>query len=155
MSSLIRIIAALVVLVAIGSTAAARNLYVNNVSGDDLLDGLTSEHIGPSHGPNQTIWRALRSARAGDRIVLAKTEEPYRESISLVGSRHSGHELRPFVIDGNGAILDGSRPVPFDAWQHYRDDIFRFQPERMDFQQLFHNGAPLVRRPYSLLYNQK
>jgi hypothetical protein len=155
MTFLIRLSFVVILTSAIGSTAGARNLYVNNVSGDDLFDGLTPEGIGPGHGPNQTIWRALRSARAGDRIVLAKTEEPYRESISLVGSRNSGHELRPLVIDGNGAILDGSRPVAFDAWQFYKDDIFRFQPGRMDFQQLFHNGAPLVHRPYSPIYNRK
>lgn len=144
----LRSVVALIALVTIGATAQARDLFVNNVSGDDLLDGLAPDRESPGHGPNQTIWRALRSARAGDRIVLAKTEEPYRESIGLVGSHNSGHELRHFVIDGNGAILDGSRPVPFDAWSHYRGDIFRFQPERKDFQQLFHDGAPLVRRSY-------
>jgi hypothetical protein len=155
MSSLIRASLAVFVVSAITSITAARDLFVNNLSGDDLFDGRSPVREGPGHGPNQTIWRALRSARAGDRIVLAKTDEPYRESISLVGSRHSGHVQRQFVIDGNGAILDGSRPVPFDAWEFVRDDIFRFQPGRMDFQQLFHNGAPLVRRPYSPIYNRK
>lgn len=145
----IRTITAVLLALLIATTAAARNLYVNNVSGDDLFDGLASAREYPGHGPNQTIWRALRSARPGDRIVLAKTEEPYRESISLVGSRNSGHVQQRFVIEGNGAILDGSRPVPFDAWQFVRDDIFRFQPARMDFQQLFHQGVPLVQRPRS------
>jgi hypothetical protein len=147
--------ATILLLLIVASTAAARNLYVNNVSGDDLFDGLSPQREGPGRGPNQTIWRALRSTHPGDRIVLAKTEEPYRESISLVGSKHSGHALRRFVIEGSGAVLDGSRPVPYDAWQFVSGDIFRFQPERMDFQQLFHEGVPLVRRPYSPLHYRK
>jgi hypothetical protein len=149
MICLTRTLAVSVFLLVMSSPLAARNLYVNNVSGDDLFDGFAEQREYPGHGPNQTIWRALRSARAGDRIILAKTDEPYRESISVVASRNSGHELHRFVIEGNGAILDGSRPVDFDAWQFVRGEIFRFRPERMDFQQLFRDGLPLVQRPYS------
>jgi hypothetical protein len=140
---------------AVAATANARNLYVDNVGGDDLLDGLWPQREDQKRGPNQTIWRALKSARPGDRIVLAKNDEPYRESISLVGSRLSGYGLRPLVIEGNGAALDGSQPVPFDAWKFVGGDVFRFQPPKKDFQQLFHEGVPLVRRPYSPFYNKK
>jgi hypothetical protein len=155
MTVTIRTISAFLFGLLISAVADARTFYVNNVSGDDLFDGRAAEREYPGHGPNQTIWRALRSAHAGDHIVLAKTEEPYRESISLVGSHHSGHELQRFVIEGNGAVLDGSGPVPFDAWQFVRGDIFKFQPARMDFNQLFYQGAPLVQRPYSPLTNGK
>ncbi|MCC7084969.1 MAG: right-handed parallel beta-helix repeat-containing protein [Pirellulales bacterium] len=142
-------------LLALGLPAAARDLYVNNVSGDDLFDGLAAEWEYPGHGPNQTIWRALRSALPGDHINLAKTSEPYRESISLVGSRRSGHVLHRFVLEGSGATLDGSRLVPPGAWRFVRGEVFRFQPERMDFQQLFRDGLPLVERPYSSIFDHK
>ena len=40
-----------------------------------------------------------------DIISLADTGVPYYESISLVGTRHSGTGERPFMILGNGATL--------------------------------------------------
>lgn len=152
---MIRGCAVVLLLAAVNSVATARNLYVDNVGGDDLFDGLAAQREDQKRGPNQTIWRALKSARPGDRIVLAKTDVPYHESISLVGSRLSGYGLRPLVIEGNGAALDGSRPVPFDAWKFVSGDVFRFQPAKKDFQQLFYEGVPLVRRPFSPLYNKK
>jgi hypothetical protein len=51
----------------------------------------------------------------------------------------------PFVLAGNGAVLDGSRGVRDRAWEHFRDDVFRFQPERMAYQQLFRDGRPVER----------
>ena len=61
--------------------------------GDDGRDGRSAEASGAG-GPFRTIARALRAAGAGDRIILTKTTEPYRESITLQGGRHSGHENR-------------------------------------------------------------
>jgi hypothetical protein len=81
----------------------------------------------------------------GDQIVLANTGVPYRESITLEGGRHSGYPSRPFVIRGNGAILDGSWQVPVAAWEHFRADIFRFQPHRTAYQQLFLDAVPVPR----------
>ena len=92
----------------------------------------------------RTIAKALRLAGAGDVIVLAKTNAPYRESISLVGSRHSGTAKEPFMIRGNGAILDGSAPVPAKAWESYKGAIFRFRPPQTGYQQLFLDGRPAV-----------
>src|SRR5262249_23900589 len=83
-----------------GCEAAARDIFVNNLAGDDLLDGTLPTNTSPGIGPFHTITRALRAAGPGDRIDLANTGEPYRESVSLVGSRHSGNALRPFTIEG-------------------------------------------------------
>ena len=59
---------------------------------------------------------------------------------------HSGTAYAPFVIEGQGAVLDGSALVPPDAWQFaMADDIFRFQPEHKQSQQLFLDGYPLKR----------
>lgn len=142
-----RIFASLLIVLVSATTAAARDWYVDNVAGDDLKSGATAGTTGLVDGPVRTIAKALRHADRMDRIILANTGEPYRESISLVG-RHSGSENIPFTIIGNGAILDGQLPVPDEAWEFHRDDVFTFQPPRLSAaQQLFFEGRPLVRDP--------
>jgi len=127
------------------SSAAARDIHVSNLAGDDRFTGREADSMSDGTGPVRTITRALRVALAGDRIVLAKTGEPYRESISLVGSRHSGYPKRPFTIEGNGAILDGSAPVPAEAWQNFGGAVFRFQPPHGGHQRLFLDNRPADR----------
>ena len=129
-----------ILLIGVGPTAA-RDIFVDNMAGDDLLDGTLPTNTSPGIGPMHTITRALRAAGAGDRIILANTGEPYRESVSLVGSRHSGNPVGPFRIEGNGAVLDGTAAVPPEAWQWFRGDVFRFQPPKKQFQQLFLDGV--------------
>ena len=128
------------------ASVAGRTIYVDNVTGDDRFAGLQprSDTLDQS-GPVRTIAKALRLAGGGDTIVLAKTDQPYRESITLVGSHNSGSAQRPFAIRGNGAVLDGSSPVPLDAWEHYDGAVFRFRPPRMGCGQLFLDGRPAVR----------
>src|SRR5687767_15641629 len=65
------------------STVAARDWYVDNVAGDDRKNGFEAASTNPQDGPVRTIAKALRHARHRDRIILANTGEPYRESISL------------------------------------------------------------------------
>lgn len=125
--------------------AAARDLFVDNVLGDDLNDGLATDTAGFG-GPVRTVRRALEIAIPGDRIVLAKNDEPYRETISLSTARHCGNGLRPLVIDGQGAILDGTAPAPDRSWESVRGPIFRFRPARSSYQQLFLAGKPAVQR---------
>ena len=135
----------LVSLLLVTAPAAGRDIHVDNLSGDDSSTGHYLQNLRDRSGPVRTIAKALRLARGGDRIVLAKTEQPYRESISLVGSRHSGFLDQPFVIEGSGAILDGSAPVPPEAWEHYLGAVFRFRPRRTGHQQLFIDDRPVVR----------
>lgn len=142
---------ALILCLLLAAAAAARDIYVSNVAGDDHYTGLSSEGRDDGSGPVNTIGRALRLATAGDRIVLAKTGEPYRESIALVGSRNSGYPNAPFTIEGNGAILDGSAPILPAAWKHHAGSVFRFQPPQKGFQQLFLDGRPAQRVPVSHL----
>lgn len=125
--------------------AAARDIFVSNVRGDDRGDGEQPQAIEGRSGPVRTIGRALQLALTGDHLILEKSEEPYRETISLVGSKHSGLPHRDFVIEGNGAILDGSVRIAPEAWTHYRGTVFRFPPPRLGFLQLFLDGKPLVR----------
>lgn len=116
---------------------AARDIFVNNVAGDDKNRGSAAAPRGDSASPVRTIAKALRLARGGDRIVLADAGQSYRESISLVGSRHSGVPAIPFILDGGGATLDGSVPIPAESWTHYRDNLFRFRPTTLDGAVLF------------------
>jgi len=130
------------------SLADARTIYVNNLTGDDRNTGEFARSLaGSGGGPTRTVAKALRLARRGDRIELAATEEPYREEVTLQGFGNSGFPEQPLVIDGGGAILDGSAPVPEFAWEHFNGDIFRFRPPRMAFQMLFRDDVPLTRVP--------
>lgn len=129
------------------SLLAARDIYVDNVGGDDLFNGSVAELVGLD-GPVRTIARAMRLAEPHDRVVLANTGKPYRESVSLSG-RHSGSPLVPFVLEGNGAVLDGTAPIDPRLWSPVRGQkyVFRFRPPRMAYQQIFLEGKPLARVP--------
>jgi len=128
-------------------TAAARDIYVSNTSGDDRGTGAAAQPLVPRGGPVRTIAKALRLSQAGDRIILENTGEPYREAISLIGSRRSGGPFGPLVIEGRGAMLDGSVPIPAGGWQLESGNVFSYQPQAMGSQQLFLAGRVPRRRP--------
>jgi len=137
-------------LVLIGTLLMAANvraadLFVDNVAGDDLRDGARAESTGGS-GPVRTLKRALELAHAGDHLRLANRGVPYREPISLSAAHHCGNDVSPFVIDGQGATLDGLTPVSHDAWEPYRGAVFRFRPAKKTYQQLFLDGKPAAQR---------
>jgi hypothetical protein len=127
--------------------ALARNIYVNSANGDDAFDGILPDTSVPGSGPLRTINRAMLACAAGDHIVVANSGKPYRETVTLAGSRRSGTDYQPFTLEGNGAVLDGSRPVPVNAWKFAANDTFRFQPGPKQYQQLFLDGVPLQRHP--------
>ena len=109
---------------------------MDNIGGDDRQNGAAPDARAQGAGPCRSIARALREARKGDRIIIANTGEPYRESIALSGARHSGQEGLPFRLIGNGATLEGAGAVPQDGWEYIKDNIFRFRPQRMSYQLL-------------------
>jgi hypothetical protein len=135
----------LLLLMLCAAPAGAVEIFVDNVGGDDLHDGSQPQSTGGA-GPVRTLRKALLVARSGDRIVLTNTGEAYRESIALSSGKHSGTTRTPFVIDGQGAVLEGAEPVPPRDWEHWRGDVFRFRPSRTSFQQLFLDGQPATRR---------
>lgn len=132
---------------AVGSAqpVAARELYVNNETGDDRYGGRTAAYFA-SDGPCRTIARALFLAEAGDTIVLAKTAKPYRESLTLQGPRHSGNDFRPFRLVGNGATLDGREAIRPVAWEKVRGDVVRFEPARKSLGMLYLGELPAYPR---------
>lgn len=124
--------------------ASARDLFVNNVGGSDTNNGATANSQG-RNGPFRTIERALRAVRPGDRLSLVNTGEPYRESLTLQGGRLSGDALQPFVIVGNGAVLDGTERMPDEGWRFHRDEIFRIRMLHSGLL-LYAEGVPLPER---------
>jgi len=134
------------VLLAVCDLVAARDIFVNNLLGDDRRGGTMAEVRGEGSGPCRSIAKALRIAVPGDRIVVANTGEPYREGITVQGPRHSGMDRFPTVISGNGATLDGTMPLEGAVWQFAGKGMFRTRPIHKSFQQLFLSGEPLVRK---------
>lgn len=139
---------ALMLLLTSAETGRGETWYVNNQLGNDRATGLSAEPQA-EHGPLKTIDVALILAKRGDRIVLANTGTPYREMISLMGPHHSGFPDAPFVIEGNGATLDGTVEAAPGAWRNVKDNVFAMRPRRLTYQQLFSDGKPLTR---SLIY---
>jgi hypothetical protein len=141
-------LAGLLLALAIGlcqsSWAKATDLYVNNIGGDDLHNGLAAESNTLEHGPVRSIQRALLIAHKGDRIIVANTGEPYRESVTIQGGRNSGLFRQPFVIIGNGAVLDGSMPIDRDVWKPVAVDLYRFTPE-LKSTLIYIDGRPAKR----------
>lgn len=128
---------------------AARDIFVNNVTGSPNYDGLEPE-AGTVSGPLRSLEHALRIVRKGDRIVMADTGVPYYESVTLATADHCGRPNVPFVIEGGGAILDGSRPVPPEFWRHYAGKIYQLPlRKRGPYQMLFLDGKPLPRVQFS------
>ncbi|HEY1065182.1 MAG TPA: right-handed parallel beta-helix repeat-containing protein [Pirellulales bacterium] len=126
------------------SSADARDIFVNNTAGDDAATGHDPTTIEASRGPVRSIGRALVLAYPADRIVLAKTDQPYRESITFSGPKHTGFFSSPVILDGGDAILDGAKRIdPFD-WESYEGDVFRYLPSPMTYVPLSLQGRPLV-----------
>ena len=126
--------------------ASGKDIFVNNVTGDDKRDGSKPTPSGKRAGPFRTIQRGLNFARKGDRVFLANAGQPYRESVTIQAGQNSGVLGRPFEIVGNGAVLDGSRPVPKDAWEYVSGLVFRFRPPKMRHQVVYLDGKPAERQ---------
>src|SRR5262245_18366343 len=140
----IRLASAICTLITLASvTAAARDIFVDNAAGSDAKLGRRAD-TRAGDGPVQTLDRALRLVRRGDRIVLANNSEPYHEMISLCDVGQRGYADQPLVIQGNGAILDGTVVAAPGAWKYESDNIVSCRPRRLTYQQLFRDGKPLV-----------
>jgi hypothetical protein len=120
--------------------------FVDNVAGSDLNDGTARDNSIAGSGPFRTINRAMNAAGKGDTVILNDTGEAYRETIAMQGGRHSGTADFPFRLVGNGAVLDGTTPVPHLQWEHHRDNVFRYRPYRLHHQILYDAGLPLVEK---------
>ncbi len=140
-------VAGLLTCVLFTASSFARDIYVNNQTGDDRRSGRGAQIGSGSDGPVRSVKRALELASGMDRVVLANTGQPYRESITLQAGRHSGIAAKPFTLEGNGAVLEGLQEIPVDRWRHFRGSVFRFRPSGKSFHLLFLDGRPASRVP--------
>ena len=92
-------------------SAMAADLHVDPHRGDDSNDGRSVDR------PVQRIAQAIKLAQPGDTIHLASTT--YHESAVFI-DKH-GEPDHPIILDGHGAILDGSEPVTATDWESVAD----------------------------------
>lgn len=131
----------------LGSAATARDLFVNNQTGNNNADGMSATFRNGESGPLKTINRALKLAMKGDRIFIANTGIPYREMLSVQGGHHSGLPRIEFQIIGNGAVLDGRREIAPEKWEFVSENVYRFRPYKMQHQVLYLGDKPADRVP--------
>src|SRR5215204_4657585 len=99
------------VLFATTVAAPARDIYVDNSTGDDRYRGQSLQVYG-GQGPLRSLQKAVRIARPGDRIIVNPTNIPFREEVVINGvDRENPTAGFPIVIEGNGATLDGLVPI--------------------------------------------
>lgn len=118
-------------------------IYVDNENGSDAFDGTVARPIDTYTGPVRSIRRALQLVTNGATLEFAANATPYYDSLELAGGRCSGTTYMPFTVNGNGAIIDGSSPVPEDAWEDLGDRLWKFRPRHKGFYQLIRDNAVL------------
>lgn len=102
------------------SPVISAELEVDNVRGNDLQD-IVNER---GRTPYRSIQRAVQSAILGDTIRVRKTDQPYRECISINTNHQLGTLDFPLIIDGGGATLDGSQALSVIDWNAHGNDLF-------------------------------
>jgi len=105
--------AALACLLLSRQQAAARDIHVDPDSGRDTP--------ADPQAPLKTIAAAIRIAKPGDTIHL----KPGRYSQSADFLTKNGEPGNPIVLDGHGAVLDGSEPVLAADWENLGGGLFR------------------------------
>jgi hypothetical protein len=130
---------AILAMVIANSQCLASDIFVDNQRGNDSWNGDSRLPGGFRLGPVKTIRRAMQLAGPGDSVQLTNTGVPYFESIELNGFRHSGYAGLEFEIIGNGAVVDGSLPVPKWAWGNRGTDLWAFKPWNKGHVFLLHN----------------
>lgn len=133
-----RFVALLSLLFLQAHTLLARDIFVDNMNGENRNNGSYSYSAGRGNGPVRTINKALKLCMPGDAIILAHHEgEPYREMVTLCGRYHSGTDTSPTRIYGNGAVLEGLHPVESVPWEPIGNDRFSIPPRLVNPQTLF------------------
>ncbi len=101
--------------------SATKEIYVNNILGSDKYDGTSSKPTGSTHGPVATMGKAVSLLKTSDRMIIANTGKPYRDSIHLF--KQSGTPEKPTMIEGNGAIMEGLETVQPSEWRVEPDGL--------------------------------
>lgn len=122
--------------------ARAQVVYINNASGNDAFDGRSPRPLGGGRGPVKTLQRALEIAAPGETIRLALSDRPWVGGLSSGRPGLGGIEGNPVIIDGAGCTITGRMPLPPRVWSYMGNGVYRMQPFRKGYYQLFLNGEP-------------
>ncbi len=144
-----------IVLILLGSVALsvlagetqAGIIYVNSRTGDNRLNGRAPEPTNAADGPVRSLERALQLVRRGDTVSLVNNDTPYYGCFTLIGERHSGTEITPFRIMGNGAVLSGSKPILPETWTIVGVDLWKITPFRKGHALLLRAETPVPEVP--------
>lgn len=129
------------------TVALAGEVYVDTQLGDDTFNGRAPKLINENTGPVRTLQRGLQRVESGDTLILVNRGEVFTGEISMAGSRFSGVLGKAFVLEGNGVVLDGSRPIPAAAWVKVKPDLWKFTPMRKGTYLLLVDGKPAPEVP--------
>lgn len=108
---------------AIFTTANAKTLFVNNISGSDKNDGLSEKTAFAS------IEKAFASVALSDHVEIANTGKPYQRPYpgdkgQPLVPRCGGTADAPLVVNGNGAIISGLSVIPAEKWNKESERIY-------------------------------
>ena len=110
--------------------AFARDIHVDNSTGDDRYMGQSLTISAGQQGPLRTLQKAVRIAKPGDRIVIHPTGYPFHEEVIISGiTRPSPTKDFPIVIEGNGALLDGLVGIDPMLGRDMGGGLFRFETQ--------------------------
>lgn len=104
-------------LLLLSGTLAARNIYVNNLNGNDTNDGVSENTA------LQTIARAQTLLTAGDTIHLCNTGTVYREVFGF--SKLVGKPDAYVTVDGHGATVSGSDKIIDAEWRMIAPGLYK------------------------------
>lgn len=141
--------ASVLLVVAIGSPVAAKVIYVDNRTGNDVNDGTAAEVTGGRTGPVRSLERARVLVGPGDTVEIASNGDayPYYGSLRLIGGRCSGAPGEPVLVNGNGAVLDGSEPVEPTAWVPLGGGLWRLETLPKGWYGLVRGAEPVPEVP--------
>lgn len=105
-----------VLLVSILSESRGATYYINNQTGNDDNSGLSAD------APVATIAKAIQLSQTSDRLELKNTGIAYREP--MLFRRLGGQPDRPFVVEGNGAVLSGLKTIDSSKWQTVKENLY-------------------------------
>lgn len=96
-------------------TAFAADLYVDPKTGNDAADG-------SMESPFKSVTVAIKRAIGGDTIHLVHHDEPWMDLPTFHSK--SGELGKPIVLDGQGAVLDGSEALDPSQWEDQGEGLF-------------------------------
>lgn len=107
----------LIALLLVSGIVSGRDIYVNNIAGDDANSG-DSESVAI-----RTIAKAQVMLNAGDTIHLCKTGQVYREVFGF--SKLTGKPDAYVTVDGHGATVSGSDKIIDSEWELVSPGLYK------------------------------